>query len=356
MKIGKTKVLSLILIILICNIFIMETTKAIKKTDYYDDQIKASEMMSLMTRRIKEYKIELGLDIYEYDYHDTGLLGDDTSKITTSLGNLEAKRSTTNPDMAALVLRLFKEAGLKKGDKIGVGLSGSFPGANIAVLAASEVMDLDLIIISSVGSSNYGANQPNLSFPKMLYLLNKEGFTKYNSELVTIGGDNDAGEGIDKEALDYILNEYYDYGLNVMIEPDFNTNLEKKIEFYNSINGYVAVGGNISFLGISQKDISSRYGLLNKDIVRKHDFNEKDGLLDYYLSLEIPTIHILNIKKIFADYNMEYDPVDLKIIGESNVYYQYKYNKIPTIVSGLLIICLIYKNKEVFKTENKRKK
>lgn len=54
------------------------------------------------------------------------MIGDEYTPITTSLGSEEAKRTTANPDMAALLVQMLTEAGVKSGDTIGAGLFG-FP-------------------------------------------------------------------------------------------------------------------------------------------------------------------------------------------------------------------------------------
>jgi len=90
------------------------------------------------------------------------------------LGNLEAKRTSTNPAFAALLVKYFKEANLKKGDVIAIGASGSFPTLIVAVLSAARVLELEPLIIYSVGSSEYGANLPEFTFVEMLDSLNKK--------------------------------------------------------------------------------------------------------------------------------------------------------------------------------------
>ncbi|MEG2930052.1 MAG: poly-gamma-glutamate system protein, partial [Oscillospiraceae bacterium] len=135
------------------------------KTDYYDTQVKAAQQLQRCMERVKLYKQELSIPLSPDEYFDTGMLGEQYNFITTSIGELGAKRTSANPDMAALAVKMFYEAGLKKGDRIGAGFSGSFPCLNLAVICAAQVMEIEIVPITSVGASTYGANNPQLSFP-----------------------------------------------------------------------------------------------------------------------------------------------------------------------------------------------
>ena len=70
---------------------------------------------------------ELGIPLSELDYHQTGMIGESYTGITTTLGAIEAKRTTAWPEMGALCVRLLHEAGVRSGDTVGAGFSGSSP-------------------------------------------------------------------------------------------------------------------------------------------------------------------------------------------------------------------------------------
>ncbi len=59
------------------------------------------------------------------------------------------------------------KSGLSPGDTIAISMTGSMPGANIAVLMACESMGLNYVTISSLGASSWGATDMDLSWPKM---------------------------------------------------------------------------------------------------------------------------------------------------------------------------------------------
>lgn len=83
---------------------------------------------------VRGYREELGLPLSPGDFHKTGLIGEEYTDITTTLGSIEAKRTAADPDMAALLVRMFSEAGLRSGDRVGAGFFRVFPSLNLAVL------------------------------------------------------------------------------------------------------------------------------------------------------------------------------------------------------------------------------
>lgn len=362
MKIRDIRSLKLlpIILLLIINLIFTFYYKTTEKNTFYNDQIEAANKMKILSNAVKNYKEELNIPIYDYDYFDTGLLGDEYNEYTTSLGHLESKRTSTNPNMAALVVKMFHEVGLKSGDHVAVGFSGSFPALNLAVLSASEVMGLDLTIISSFGSSTYGANQIELTFPKMLSMLNSDNYTKYNSSLVTMGGDDDVASEKPPELIDRIIKEYEKLNLKVMIEPNFQENINKKVDVYYSkkdVDCYIAVGGNLTFLGIGEFDIANKQGILKSSQIRGTDYGDNDGLINYFLSKNIPTIHLLNVKKIVADYGLPFDPPIWSPIGASNVYYKVGYSKtLPIITLFVSVVYIIYINKRKIWFSDRRNK
>ena len=89
------------------------------------------------------------------DPNGTGLIGPDWSETTTTIGDLPAKRTVTNPDLAAAITRIFLSLDPPPGAAVGLVLSGSFVGANVAAIAAAEAAGLRPVILSSLGASMY---------------------------------------------------------------------------------------------------------------------------------------------------------------------------------------------------------
>jgi poly-gamma-glutamate system protein len=116
---------------------------------WHSEKIKAARLCLVAANAIKAQAVEKGLVIDAVnDPNFTGLIGLEYTDVTTDRGLLEAKLTTTNPNFAAVVVDMLKEAGLSKGDLVAIGLTGSMPAMNLAVLAAIEDLELKNIIIA----------------------------------------------------------------------------------------------------------------------------------------------------------------------------------------------------------------
>jgi len=105
----------------------------------------------------------------------SGLIGLRRSPVTTVHGSLLAKQTTINPNWAAVIVELLQQAGVGRGHRVAVGLSGSFPARNIATLVALQRLEAKAVVIASVGASQYGANVEGLLWPDMERRLRKQG-------------------------------------------------------------------------------------------------------------------------------------------------------------------------------------
>ena len=102
-----------------------------------EEMISASRIMAKAMEVLRECRETRGFAINPAaDVNLTGIIGVKSSPITTTLGNLAAKRTSANPNLAGLVVFLLRRAGVVSGDTIAVGASGSFPGLIWAVFSA----------------------------------------------------------------------------------------------------------------------------------------------------------------------------------------------------------------------------
>lgn len=306
----------------------------------YDVKIDAAQRMEACMERIRSYKAGLGIPLSEEDLHSTGMIGDAFSPITTTIGALEAKRTTANPDMAAMVVDMFRACGLQAGDTVGAGFSGSFPALDIAVLCACEAMDLECVYIASVGASTYGANQVELTLPDMLCRLADEGLVPFPAA-VTLGGADDVGLDMDPDAAAAITARLEDLGFPPFQYPDFIQNIRWRMDLYQQkgpIDCFVGVGGNLTTSGVGI--VRTEQGILRPDDIQT--LNDRSGLLDRYCAEGIPVIHLLNVKELAAEYGLAYDPETLPPMGESAIYYQTGYSVLPTLISLPLAALILY--------------
>ncbi|HWP52061.1 MAG TPA: poly-gamma-glutamate system protein, partial [Clostridia bacterium] len=347
--------LSAALTLLVLAVGLISSQGRMTRTHYVDVQLDARARMIRCLEAIRGYRTTLGLTLSEEDTWKSGLIGAEYTEITTTIGAIEAKRTATDPDMAALLVRMFIQAGLRPGDRVGAGFSGSFPGLNLAVICAADALGLKLCYISSVGSSTFGANLPELTFPDMAHRLYTDGLISTDSALVTPGGDYDIGKGVlDESAFEPILARIASWGIAVLREPDFEKNLAARRVLYaqNGIDCFVAAGGNITSMGKGDSALTLGQGLLHHAIGAER-ITVRSGLVEWYLAQGIPVINLLNIRKIVADYALPFDPVTRAPAGQSPVYYTAQYPRgwiaAAFIVAVGLLVSVGIQRKRTFK-------
>ena len=291
---------------------------------------KAARLHTDAARLIREERAARGIPLSEEDKLEIGLLGEDFTAIMTSSAGLPEKRTSQLPDFAALVVHYFYEAGLKKGDAVGANFSGSFPGLNLAVLCAAEVMGLDLRYTTSVGSSAYGADIPEYTFPEMAKTLYDARLISRMPSLVTLGGKGDMGlnmmayvledpEGL--QALEDMKARLAANGLAPAEIESYTQDIALHEEVYGEIKAFVNAGGNGLGLGHSEDGfmLNVGNGLLEPQPV---EITERSGLTERYLAKGLPTIHLLAVGRLCEENGIPFDPDELPEIGTSGVYYR----------------------------------
>lgn len=322
-KVSRHSLLAALLALTLAGVMTFSGARTASVPDL-EQKTEAAELMQSCMERIRAYKEEAGLTISEEDVNGTGLIGAPYTLVTTTLGSLEAKRTTADPNMAALAVQLLEEAGVEPGGRVGAAFSGSFPGLNLAVLAACQVMDVDLVYICSAGASTYGANQPELTFPEMVHRLVEDGLLDQEAAALSMGGDYDCGEEMDPDLRDDILARLRGLGPEVIWEPDFQKNLALRRAVYESdgpLDCFIGVGGSVTTLGLVEDQLNC--GVTRPYAVRTVTSNS--GLMEYYNHSGIPVIHLLNIKKLAADYALPFDPPRLPEIGAGALYQTARY-------------------------------
>jgi poly-gamma-glutamate system protein len=304
------------------------------KLPYYDEMQDAALLMNECSELIRKRREELEYPVTRlYDLNATGFIGEELTSITTSTGNIEAKRSVASPSFAALMVRLYREAGLKSGDTVALSASGSFPGAFIASLCAARVMNLRVITAISLGASNWGANIPGFTILDMYRLLEDQ--LPVEAVAVSLGGSKDTGNdfGLDliEGGREQMIQKMYDSGLPFILETDFQAAVEARMNFYEAhagpgeIAAFVNIGGADVNIGLGIWSLELQPGINRADKNAKLSTNRSladGGCISAFLTRGIPVIHILNIKTLAAVYGMAFDPFPLPEIGSEDMYFQ----------------------------------
>jgi poly-gamma-glutamate system protein len=265
------------------------------------------------------------------------MIGDEWTVITTSLGSLESKETSTNPDFSALTVRLLREASIKKGDRVGVTLSGSFPSLAISVLAALQTLEIDAVVVSSVGASTYGANQPEVTWIDMESNLRKRGGLKYNSKIISMGAQEDAGKDLSEEGYTSIKNAASRNGVDLYVPSSLKESMEKRIELFRkaNISLLINIGGNQTSLGECAHSVMIPNGLHFKIDECK---DENRGIIERMNEQGIPFINMLDIKDLASRYGIDISP-NRKYSESTQLYSRTKTNRIA--IGVIVFFCFI---------------
>ena len=309
----------------------------------YEHKIEAANLMQKAMSILKNHRMEESVFIdIENDPNETGLVGSPFSLITTDEGDLDSKLTTLDPNFSAVMVELMYQLGLKDGDTIAVLMTGSMPGANIAVLTACKALGVIPITITSVGASQWGANLVDFTWLDMESILFENGLISSRSIAASIGGRNDMGRLLSPSGRDLIMENINKHNLPLIRKERLADNIQHRMDLYGSIqsiNKYdaiVNVGGGVASLGTSFNLRLLPPGVVRRnilqDIVRPGGI---EGVFSKFLKFDVPGLHILNIRPLTQEFKMPFAPIPIPEIGVGGLYAIEKYN---VWVAG---ICLI---------------
>jgi len=323
----------------------LEATRNRQADPLYATKLQAAKHMELAMRALREERLVREIPIEpEVDPNATGLIGLEHTAITTTLGHLPAKRTSTNPNMAGVIVALLGRAGVMAGDCAAVGFSGSFPALNTAVLCALQAMELRPVIVSSLGASSYGANHPRFSWLDMERTLHERGVFPWRSAAVAPGGIVSIPALFGEDGIHAMQSAFDRSGLPILDEHGEETlpvDVERRMDLYRAGCGgrpavFINVGGGLLALGDCPRSQAPATGLLPPG----NRLAESDcGLIARMSAAGVPVIHLLDIRKIARDYGLPVDPVPLPPVPDGRVMVQGGYSR-PAAFIGLAVLAI----------------
>jgi poly-gamma-glutamate system protein len=279
----------------------------------------------------------------ENDPQASGLIGQEHTLTTTDRGVLEAKITTINPNFAAIFVEYFHKVGLKAGDAVAFSVTGSFPALNVAGIAAAEEMRLRPIVITSVGASMWGANDPTFTWLDMERLLNERKLLQTQSVAASIGGSNDRGRGLSPKGRS-LLRDAIERSKTVLIsEPTLEQAVGRRIEIYDreagprGVRAFVNIGGGSASLGNAQNANLIRPGVSR--MLPPYNWTQK-GALHAYAKRGVPIIHILNVESIASTHGLPLTPEAVPPVGEGEIFHRPAYDlrvALPALLTYLVL-------------------
>lgn len=303
--------------------------------------LRAAEIMASAERAVRECRDEKGMaPDPASDINLTGLIGIETSPVTTTLGNLEAKRTTTNPNFAGLVARLLLDAGVRRGDTLAVGASSSFPALIVAVLAAAQALEVEPLLVCSLGASQWGANDPGFDALDVLDCLKRGAGPRGRILALAAGGDEDRGAELSAQGQKLLEDRIRHSGLAIVDEPDLERNVGRRVRLYREaaagrrIGAFVNIGGSWANIGTDASVLRVAPGLAR---VAEIPPPGSRGVLQDMAARGVPVIHLLNIKGLATAHGLPWDPSPMPRPGEGDLY-----TRRERLVGAVAAFCSLY--------------
>ena len=274
-----------------------------------EEMREAALRMERAVDAVARYTEDAGITVDEsLDPNRTGLIGPEYTPLFTTLGQLEAKRTTTNPDMAGLLVYLLRKAGVTAGDTIALGCSASFPALMIATLTAAEAMGVYPVTILSLGASAYGATRPELNLLDLHSLLISERILSTVPAAISLGGEGDVGAEFDPAVRGSLLRQIQMSGVPLLVEPDLRDNVAQRMAIYGRPAAFVNIGGSDANLGSSPAVLKVRPGL-NTEVALPPPAQR--GVLFEMAARGVPVIHLLHVRGLALRHGLPWDPMPL---------------------------------------------
>lgn len=311
----------------------------------------AAEIMEDIEEYLKQDILSRGIEIEVEDLNRTALLGPEFTELTSTPGEVGAKRSALNPHFAAVMVRYFITAGLERGDRIAVSSSGSFPGFLIAVLSASEAYGLDVYLTASVGASMHGATRVEYNVFDILKGIRESGLASFNLIGVSCGGANDQGggvlegilyEGTAEISLSLCREAAQWSGAELIYHDRLADSIAEHLSLFpDDVKMFVNIGGASVNAGTSSYTLDFPQGLVLE--APRIPEGDEIGLNYEFAARGIPVLNLLNVKKLCQENGLTFDPVPLPTAEtvDSSVSVSYSKPLIAVFLSLFAVVLVV---------------
>ena len=340
-QIQKTRVLFLLALFTMIMVYWAVNSFEQNKTYGYDLKVDAVDAMQSAIDALRQEFINLeinnGIDSLGFG---SFLLGPKESIIRTVFGSKRSKLSTLNPNFSAMIVEMLIELDLDSTSHIAVSYTGSYPGANIALLSAFEAMDIKATLIASCGSSEWGATYPRMTWIDMEGFLYRNKYFSNKSYLGSIGGGSDVGSQLSIEGRSVCESSIYKNKLKPIFTKDLIDNVNsRKDYFYNNnnlknIDLFLNIGGGIFTVGDSLKRSLLPFGIIYPDDI---DIIEEETVLEAFLVENIPVININRIESLNNIYGLPYPHEKKYRVKEGALFYSQKKYNLKVILTAFIL-------------------
>jgi poly-gamma-glutamate system protein len=321
-----------ITILAVALFYVEDYYKAPEKTAFYAEKLEASHLAAKAMATLKEEAMRrhIATDSIS-DPNETYLVGTKYSIITASRVPLTDVLVSLNPNFAAAVVEMLTELKLKKGDLIAVNTTSTYPGLNIAVLSACEILGIEPLIITGASSASYGANNPDFTWLDMETHLSEQGIFHFTAYAASIGGEKDNGEGISPEGRIILQGAIERNNTRLINSPSLAENIATRYTIYQKlaeernkpIKAYIDIGGTVTGFGQTIPDTLVKPGI---NRYPEQQFFSNYGLIQRMVEKQIPIIFLGDIKILALSRGLTITAIPQPKPGEDELFFKEKYS------------------------------
>lgn len=289
----------------------------------YDVKVRAAETTLQAGLALRQVKSEdVILDQVADDPVQAAFIGLPSSPITTDSGSLRAKITSTNPNFAAVIVGLLHGAGVRRGDVVAIAYTGSFPALNVAAVAAVQALGAQPIITCSVGSSTWGANDPELTFLDIESLLVQKGILHDRCLAASVGGGF-RRQPISTEGRQLAEAAIERNGVTLFASNSLPEQIERRLDLYvreakgRRIAAFVNVGGGLPSTAAFSSQVEFSPGLT---VGPARGDIEGAGLIYFMRQRGVPIVNLTDIVSLAREHRLPVAPSSTPDVGQGAPY------------------------------------
>ncbi|MCX6577789.1 MAG: poly-gamma-glutamate system protein, partial [Candidatus Aminicenantes bacterium] len=176
---------------------------------------------------------------------------------------------------------------------------------------------------SSLGASQWGANNPEFTWLEMSQCLQRAGIFSVSPLATALGGDSDTGMDMTEEERMLLVEKIKKRGQALLELPDLAMNVRTRMKIYEDgagaakIKAFVNIGGSWANLGTDSVVLKLKPGLNDRIEV---PMPLRRGVIHEMVLRKIPVIHLLYIKGLAEQFGLPWDPLPLPKPGDGRLY------------------------------------
>ncbi len=331
--------------IALLGLLLVERFPVTERKPMYDAKLRAARTAQRAFEQIGLERLRLGIPVdQDVDPANSGMIGSETSLIASKYGHLPAKRTSVNPNFAAVAVELLRRAGVKAGDLVAVGVSGSFPAVNVAVYAAIEALDAQAVVIASVSSSQFGATEPRLTWLDMERVLEERGILSTRAVAASLGGVDDRGLGHTERGRELLREAIRRNGRTELLAESRAAAVEERLRVIEAaaagrpMAAYVNVGGGAASMG-TEEDRERFTPGINRSAPPGEATNSVATML---LATGAPVINFTHIDDLARRFDLPRQPLLVPSPGEGRVFVAPAFSRPGAALVLLMIVGALY--------------